>query len=63
MILRKLKQYFEAGVKEAWLINPETRTVEIWTSPNPPDRDLSGRDTLSSALLPGFSLVVEQLFA
>src|SRR5207253_2132547 len=33
-ILRKLRQYFEAGVKEAWLIYPETNEVEIWTGPH-----------------------------
>src|SRR5271170_4595961 len=30
MIQRKLKQYFEAGVKEVWLIDPEAKEVEIW---------------------------------
>jgi Uma2 family endonuclease len=63
MIFRKLKQYFEAGVKEVWLIDPETRTVEIWTSPNPPDRDLSIGDTLTSPLIPGFALSLERLFS
>ena len=63
MIFRKLKQYFEAGVKEVWLIDPETQTVEIWTSPNPPDRDLSVGDILTSPLLPGFTLTLEDLFA
>src|SRR5579862_9339834 len=33
MIHRKLKQYFAAGVKEVWLIDPEARTAEIWTGP------------------------------
>jgi Uma2 family endonuclease len=59
MIFRKLKQYFE----EVSLIDPETHTVEIWTSPNPPDRDLSIGDTLASPLIPGFTLTLEDLFA
>jgi Uma2 family endonuclease len=63
MIFRKLRQYFEAGVKEVWLIDPETRTVEIWTSPNPPDRDLAIGEDLASPLLPAFALPLDQLFS
>ena len=63
MILRKLKQYFEAGVKEAWLIYPETREIEIWTAAGMPDRAISGAAVLDSPLLPGFSLRLEDLFA
>jgi Uma2 family endonuclease len=62
MILRKLGQYFIAGVKEVWLIDPETRTVDVLTGPALPGRELSEGDTLNSALLPGFSLALEALF-
>jgi Uma2 family endonuclease len=63
MIHRKLKQYFAAGVKEAWLIDPASREVEIWNSPALPDRALEMGDALTSALLPGFSLALAELFA
>jgi Uma2 family endonuclease len=63
MIVRKLGQYFTAGVKEVWLIDPDARTVEIWTGPNPPERELTDGETLMSELLPGFSLSVEALFS
>ena len=33
MIHRKLKQYFEAGVKDVWLIDPEVKEIEVWTGP------------------------------
>ncbi len=62
-IHRKLKQYFEAGVKEAWLIDPEDHTVEIWTGPTLPDHALGGNATLESPLLPGFALPLSDLFA
>src|SRR5437763_9338365 len=39
-IHRKLKQYFQAGVKEVWLIDPEGRESEIWTGPALPERTL-----------------------
>ena len=63
MILRKLRQYFEAGVKEAWVIYPDAREVEIWTGPALPDYALAGDDTLVSSLLPGFALPLRDLFA
>ncbi len=59
---RKLKQYFEAGVKEVWLIDLDSKEVEIWTGPQLPQHVLSGSESITSALLPGFSLPLEQLF-
>jgi Uma2 family endonuclease len=60
-IHRKLKQYFAAGVKEVWLIDPETREAEIWKGPALSDAaDVA--DTLTSPLLPGFSLLLADLF-
>jgi Uma2 family endonuclease len=63
MIHRKLGQYFKAGVKEVWLIDPETKEVELWTSPALPGNALTESDTLTSALLPGFALPLADLFA
>ena len=63
MIHRKLKQYFEAGVKEVWLVDPETLEVDIWVGPSLPDHTLTLADTLTSPLLPGFELKLADLFA
>jgi len=62
-IHRKLKQYFAARVKEAWLIDHDVREIEIWKGPSLPDPVLAGADGLTSALLPGFALPLEELFA
>ena len=62
-IHRKLAQYFKAGVKEVWLIDPEDRSAEIWTGPSLPERALAGADALASPLLPGFALRLEELFS
>ena len=62
-IHRKLKQYFEAGVKEVWLIDPEDREAEIWRGPGMPFQPVIGDESLQSQLLPGFSLPLPQLFA
>jgi Uma2 family endonuclease len=63
MIHRKLKQYFEAGVKEVWLIDPDPREIEIWKGRSLPDPVLAAGDVLTSALLPGFALPLDELFA
>lgn len=63
MIHRKLKQYFAAGVKEVWLIDPDVREIEIWKGSRLPDPVLAVGDVLASALLPGFALPLEELFA
>jgi Uma2 family endonuclease len=63
MIHRKLKQYFEAGVKEVWLIDPEVKEVEIWTGPALPEHELGGMAMITSPLLPGFKLSLETLFS
>ena len=62
-IHRKMTQYFKAGVKEVWLINPEDRTVEIWTGPTLPKPARTGNDSVTSALLPGFTLALPELFS
>jgi Uma2 family endonuclease len=61
-IHRKLKQYFTAGVKEVWLIDPESSSAEIWTGPQLPQHELTGDAAITSPLLPGFSLPLLELF-
>lgn len=60
---RKLRDYFKAGVRLAWLIDPAARTVAVYTAPNRPavlheDQTLNGGD-----VLPGFALALRDLFA
>jgi Uma2 family endonuclease len=60
---RKLKEYFKAGVRLVWYIEPATRTaraylsLDDWTEIGPGDA-LSGGD-----VLPGFRLPLSELFA
>jgi len=60
---RKISPYFAAGCRLVWLVNPETRTVEVWMNPESSARVLHESDTLeASAILPGFAIPVARLF-
>lgn len=58
----KLGEYFGAGVRLVWLIDPKSRTAVVHTSPKAstklgPDQSLNGQD-----VLPGFLLPLAELF-
>lgn len=60
---RKRGEYFEAGVRLVWLIDPQTRTAAVFTGPEQfstlnEDAALDG-----GAVLPGFVLPLRELFA
>jgi Uma2 family endonuclease len=59
---RKRDEYFSAGTKLTWLVDPSTRTVRIYT--NPTDfRLLQETDTLDGGdVLPGFTLSIRTWF-
>jgi Uma2 family endonuclease len=62
-IERKLRDYFLAGVRLVWVIEPKTETARAYTSPTEFRRiaksgNLQGRD-----VLPGFSLPLAEVFA
>jgi Uma2 family endonuclease len=60
---RKRDEYFRAGVRLLWEIDPRTRTVREYTAPHQA-RDLTAADTLDGRdVLPGFSLTLAELFA
>ncbi len=60
---RKLRDYFFSGTRLVWYIDPQRRTVRVYTSPDQ-CMELSEQQTLDGgAVLPGFSLPLAQLFA
>jgi Uma2 family endonuclease len=60
---RKRKEYFRAGTSLVWQVNPEKKTVEVFTSPTR-SKLLGVSDTLDGgSLLPGFTLPLALLFA
>jgi Uma2 family endonuclease len=60
---RKLRDYFAAGVRLVWYLDPEPRMVRVYTSPTDVQQ-LTEEDTLDGgAVLPGFRLPVREWFA
>ena len=60
---RKLKDYFLAGTRLVWFIDPRARTAQVFTAPDQP-ATLTEADTLTGGeVLPGFSLRLADLFA
>jgi Uma2 family endonuclease len=59
----KRRDYFAAGVRLVWEVDPKTRTVAVYTGPKR-HRVLGETDTLGAGdVLPGFALPVRDLFA
>jgi Uma2 family endonuclease len=59
----KRRDYFAAGVRLVWEVDPKTRTVAVYTGPKR-HRILGEMDTLGAGdILPEFALPVRDLFA
>ncbi len=60
---RKLREYFEAGAKLVWYIDPETQSAAAYTGPDQ-HTEISADGTLfGGEVLPGFELSLRDLFA
>ncbi|MFI5338041.1 MAG: Uma2 family endonuclease, partial [Opitutales bacterium] len=63
-MLRKRHDYFTAGVLLVWEVDPKTRTVRVYTAPEPASAVLTAADTLDGGtVLSGFVLPLSDLFA
>ena len=59
---RKLRDYFTAGVKLVWFVDPQSRTVRVYTAADQ-SSELGAADALDGgAVLPDFSLPIGPLF-
>ena len=60
---RKREEYFRTGVRLVWIVDPKTRTVEVY-APRRKPVVLTESDTLDGGkVLPGFTLALAELFA
>ena len=62
-MLIKVADYFAAGTRQVWIVNPKRRTVTIHDNTTQDVEVLRDTDTLGGGdLLPGFSVLVAKLF-
>lgn len=59
---RKLRDYFEAGVRLVWLVYPKTQTAESYTSPTSFKRIGKNQSLVGGVVLPGFKLPLPEIF-
>lgn len=59
----KLARYRESGTKELWLVDTPARTVLVYRTGAGEDVEFGPGEQLTSPLLPGFALEVDELFA
>lgn len=60
---RKRREYFEAGVRLVWIVDPQQRTVDVYTGIEQPVT-LRENETLDGGnVLPGFALDLRRLFS
>jgi Uma2 family endonuclease len=63
---QKRREFFEAGTKLMWVIDPLAWTAEVYDDPNQPDHATLIRETEvldGGQVLPGFRLSLAELFA
>ena len=60
---RKLHDYFAAGVRLVWYIEPATRTAKVYTSPDLCTQLNETQSLTGGEVLPGFQLSLHDLFA
>ncbi|MGE3073546.1 MAG: Uma2 family endonuclease [Dehalococcoidia bacterium] len=59
---RKCRAFRENGVEACWLVDPASRTVEVFEGDRDGER-LARDASLETSVMPGFSLPLENLFA
>jgi len=60
---RKRREYFKAGVELVWIVDPKTRQVHVYNSPDD-SATLNESDSVTGdSILPGFTLSLSKLFA
>ena len=59
---RKLGEYFEAGVRLVWMVDPRKRTVRVHTAADQSFLIKEGESLDGGDVLPGFVLPLRELF-
>lgn len=59
----KVQQWLEAGCGAVWVVDPQTRTVTVYSSPDRIEVLRSSDVLTGGSVLPGFAIPVEQIFS
>jgi Uma2 family endonuclease len=62
-IARKLDEYFATGVSLAWIVDPKSRTIDVYTSRTEVRHLKNGHSLDGGDVVPGFKLPLKQFFA
>ena len=57
----KVSEYFEAGSRLVWIIDPETKSAEVYTAPDSCRRLKASQSLDGGDVLPGFKLLLKEL--
>lgn len=61
-VVAKVREYFSYGVREVWVVEPDSRVVNVYSSPT----DVvihQGEQVLETSLLPGLRIALADVFA
>jgi Uma2 family endonuclease len=61
-IARKIREYFASGSRLVWVVDPSTRTVDVYTAPAKRIVLKETQTLTGDAVLPGFRLPLKKLF-
>ncbi|MDB5355256.1 MAG: hypothetical protein JWN24_1709 [Phycisphaerales bacterium] len=59
---RKRAEYFDAGVRLLWIVDPKARTVAVYTNPQAPTVLDQAQTLTGDPVLPGFAVAIKSLF-
>jgi len=59
---RKRREYFAAGARLVWEVDPSTRTVEVFTAPDQSTKLAENQSLDGGDALPGFALSIREWF-
>jgi Uma2 family endonuclease len=60
---RKRQEYFAAGVHVVWQVDPNARTIEVFTAPDQSTVLHEAQTLTGDTVLPGFTLPLQELFS
>ncbi len=61
-VVKKVREYFAAGVRRVWLVEPELETVTVYLSLNHTRIFYKNEDLIDEEILPNFRLPLKDIF-